>query len=657
MKLNRLVKQMTVLGLPLFLGLLLSVSVVTGFALAQPATQSDAEQTYWLVLDTARPVDEVLAELLPTLETLQATGQIISFDPTPQASAANAAPAVKVIASPGLADRLGSLPGVLAALDALPPAPPDGLTIQAVTLITGRVTEVVSPTNPIQSTSVDAYDGVTYLSLGSVSTGADGIYSITVNSLYDQAKLRLDGTSGCESTLPWCGYGSEWYNDKLSFNTANPISTTGGVISNTNAQLLRTDAALTGTVKLLPGNTPLVGVTLVISRVVGTSFNSAGSQNSDANGVFTFTNLISGAYILQAFNNVNAVPIISEFYDDAQNGADANRITLPSGTTQTLTFNLNASAVITGLVTDTVTGVGIPFPGVSLRDLNNDPVGDISTDANGFYRVINFGSGSYKIEFSASGYNGEWYDNIPANANGFSLATVVTATAGATRTNINAGLTPAGALITGTVTSFTGTTMADVDVTLYRYDDFDQEFFYWDDVTTNISGTYQFSGFPGLSDGVYKVLVGQDDPDIIPHAVEWFNNANVITTATRITITNGISQTNQNVQLALGSCLSGRLVDAATGLGANFWNFEVLQVENGKEMIPVINRSSFFWTYFPNSDNEGQGDFRVCGLPTGTFIVDCGEQITGTLTTAGSVADVGVCRVDLTKVYLPVIVK
>jgi hypothetical protein len=289
------------------------------------------------------------------------------------------------------------------------------------------------------------------------------------------------------------------------------------------------------------------------------------------------------------------------------------------------------------------------------------------TDADGFYKLIGFEGGSYKVLFALSGYNLEFYNDVPVNNFDIALnqANVVTVTTGQTRTDINAGLSPVGAAITGTITSFTGTVLANVDVDLFQFDQSDGQFLNLNSTTTDGAGEYSFNN---LSNGVYKVRVGttfgSNDVDIIPHAVEWFNDANVITSATAITITDGISQTNKDVQLAAGGCISGRIVDV-DGVGKNFATFQVLQVEDNNEPIPVFAPTGTpfsFWTLFPNSDDAGQGEFRACGLATGSYVVNCsifgveGERITTTVT-AGQVTDAGVCTVGFATVNLPIILK
>jgi hypothetical protein len=266
------------------------------------------------------------------------------------------------------------------------------------------------------------------------------------------------------------------------------------------------------------------------------------------------------------------------------------------------------------------------------------------------------------------------YNDIPTNQFSFpplnfSQGTVVTATVGQTRTNINAALVPSSGSISGKITAFDGSVISDTfsgpNVTLYQRNPATGQF-----VNSNFTSASTATGvysFTGLSNGQYKILVGQSDAKIMPHAAEWYNNANVVTSATTISITNGVAHTGIDVQLVVGGCIYGKIIDV-NGVAQNFYPFEVLQGENNNQPIAVINNgNNFFWSSIftpPQTDGVGQGEFTACGLPTGTYLLNCdqtqgntnGETITATVT-AGQASNVGVCQVGFIETYLPIILK
>jgi hypothetical protein len=469
-------------------------------------------------------------------------------------------------------------------------------------------------------------------------------------------------------------YVPEWFNNKGTFNTADNINiAAGGTITDINAQLALANAAITGTVRFTPTNQPVNGADVVLFRA-STGLQVGLPFSTGADGIFTITNVASDVYKVLADNGLTT-DIVPEFYQDVPadfndfqaSVAAATAVTLTNNATQSIAMLVDPTAVITGLITDTATSLPLANQlggPVELRDSGGNFVDSSDTDANGIYEFRGFGSGNYKIRYGVSGYSPEWYDNVPSDIFGgnIALATEISATSGITRVNINAGLTPAGAQITGTVTSVTGTPIANVDVLLFQRNLNTGNFGAIVGANTNASGEYAFSN---VIDGDYKVRVGQGDPEIIPHAFEWFNNANVITSATTITVTGGVSQTNKNVQLATGGCLSGKIIDGESGLPTAF-PYQVRQQENGNQVIAVIPNGLTSWTTTPFASGGPppleQGEFLACGLPSGVYTVDCsafvstGQQITATVT-AGSVTGGLVCKIGLTKVFLPAIIK
>ena len=87
--------------------------------------QTATSQTYYLILDTARPLEETLPPLLARLAALKDDGVIQDFSGQPERSAPNAVPGIRVVANVP-AERLLRLrlPGVLDVQTQLPPPPP-----------------------------------------------------------------------------------------------------------------------------------------------------------------------------------------------------------------------------------------------------------------------------------------------------------------------------------------------------------------------------------------------------------------------------------------------------------------------------------------------------------------------------------------------------
>ena len=641
-------------GLVLLLASLMVLLAVTGLTLAQTSEDEPPGGGFdggvapvWLVLDPAESQEEVLPLLLENLTNLKKGGHVIAFETTPQQSAANAVWAVQVTALTHRHSLLVKLPGVLAVVDQLPPPPPpSGQRVQASTVITGRVTQSISPTTPIAGAGVRAYDGITFIWLNNpgVTTDPAGVYSTTVDSPYNQVKVRF--------TNP--GYAEEWYDNKDTFGTADTIATGGAVITGINAQLDQANAALTGTVTLTPGGILLDGALVILYRA-SDGVNVAGGLTS--NGHFTLTGLVSDTYKAEIINGSNLI-IAPEFYQDQLTLAAATPINLTSNATATIAMEVARTAVITGQVTDGATMLPITnathFVTVTVYDQNDNFVIGATVDGpTGVYTAAGFGTGSYKLQFSAVGvpsYQTEYY----SDALTLETATLVTATSGLTR-NINEDLFLTGAAgITGQVTSFTGTGLVNIDVQLYQLNLTNQTFQFDSLTTTGSNGVYAFSN---KSNGQYKVRVGHFDNDIIPHAFAWYTNSGTISNATAIIVSNGITRTGIDVQLELGGCIAGKILNTS---GVAQSNAPYSVQDNLGDVVPVFSAAGSanpFFTPSPTSDGSGQGEFLACGLPTGVYAIDCSfGMVSGVNVTAGQLTADIICGGG-GNLYLPLIVK
>jgi hypothetical protein len=77
-------------------------------------------------------------------------------------------------------------------------------------------------------------------------------------------------------------------------------------------------------------------------------------------------------------------------------------------------------------------------------------------------------------------------------------------------------------------------------------------------------------------------------------------------------------------------------------------------------VMPVFSGAggvSAFFTISPTSDDAGQGEFLACGLPTGTYTVDCGfPPARSVAVTAGQATTDVICGGQVI-LYLPIILK
>ena len=94
--------RMTRVGTSVLLGIVLTIVLVNGLALAQQGVKEEAAgETIYLVLDTALPPDEALSAAVDGLYSLQQVGLVVGFDASPQTSGPNAAAALEVTVAAG----------------------------------------------------------------------------------------------------------------------------------------------------------------------------------------------------------------------------------------------------------------------------------------------------------------------------------------------------------------------------------------------------------------------------------------------------------------------------------------------------------------------------------------------------------------------------
>ncbi|MBI1882338.1 MAG: carboxypeptidase regulatory-like domain-containing protein, partial [Chloroflexi bacterium] len=392
MMLNNLLHRSLMVSLALVLGLAMVLVLLTGMVAAQgdgSSTIPPGAATAWLVMDTAEPVDQNLPGLLAALSALQAQGRILGYDPTPHTSGPGGVPGVQVAIRSGMEGMLAGLPGVLYVGTELPPAPAEGIGILATAVLTGQVTEEANPSTPIADLQVNAYDGVTAQFLGAADEDlgsaqvSNGFYTVTVTSVFSQVRLFFQDDP--------LNYVPEWYNNKSTFNTADNINiAAGGTITNLNAQLALPNAAITGTVRFTPTNQPVSGANIDLIRASTGQF--AGFFSTGADGIFTITNVASDVYKVR----VTGSSIAPEFYQDVAvdfgdfqaSVAAATPVTLTNNATQSIAMQVDPTAVITGLITDTATTLPLASLAccpIALVDSGGNFINNIGTDANGVY--------------------------------------------------------------------------------------------------------------------------------------------------------------------------------------------------------------------------------------------------------------------------------
>jgi 5-hydroxyisourate hydrolase-like protein (transthyretin family) len=436
---------------------------------------------------------------------------------------------------------LGGLrqPGALAAHETLPAA--DSTHALAAT---GGITGLVLAENsgaPLAGVVVKIYDGVSFALLYTTTTDADGHYSATVTSPYSQARLFFDGSAVAYAT-------GEWYDDKAFFSQADRVYLQeGAVVTDVNVSLAER-GIMSGTITL-EGGAPAIDVCVTLLEV-----NEGCDAHTDALGQFIIAGL-SGTYRLR-FSGGAFPGIRSEYYRDKYSPDEADEVTVTARATAAFTAEVTSRNVITGLVTDEISGIPIGNARIVLYDKADTVVRDLTLPcfscAPGEYRFYVLNPGDYRLEFRNLPYHAtEFYSNQQTLAD----ATVVSITATQVITGINAAL----------ITGLTGTLA--VTLTQDNYQPLSSTHAAYVELYDPSSGeglatigsingdgstvTYTFV----VSGGDYLVYLGANYPLL----GEWYDDQPVSSTAAIVSITPGVTTTisaNLAVTTAPG-CITG----------------------------------------------------------------------------------------------------
>jgi hypothetical protein len=183
--------------------------------------------------------------------------------------------------------------------------------------------------------------------------------------------------------------------------------------------------------------------------------------HTDTEGRFSLGGLLPGEYRLNSGNVEGfSSEYAAEWWDDAPDFESATVVTVFPGEATTIDWALSLGGVISGTVTDEVTGTPIAGADVSWSAVGGDGLGFIGgfyTGDDGAYRIPGLRTSDYVVCFDAPGYEGECWDDrkepggtvvMPGDPVGVEVRAITP--------GIDAALTPETAPVATTVESTTG---------------------------------------------------------------------------------------------------------------------------------------------------------------------------------------------------------
>ena len=312
--------------------------------------------------------------------------------------------------------------------------------INAVLAVGGQISGKVTGANTglgITDLEVWVYDSAGSLARGIECVGGDGHYTTggLPNGSY---RLEFGSTSG--------NYARQYYHDKTTLATADPVVVTAPTNHTGIDQVLPVGGQITGTVVDAGTNTP---VSYVSVDVYDSSGMRVASGSTNVNGYYWIGALSTGLYKVE-FDGLSAGYVV-QYYDNKPTLEAATSISVTASTIRTgVDARLVKGGGISGRVTGADTGLRLLGVDVFIYGKPGVLVARTSTNGCGDWSVAGLPTGTYRVLYSPSlsgtarPYVPEWFNDKTS----FGAADPIAVTAPNTRSGMDAVLA-LGGQITG----------------------------------------------------------------------------------------------------------------------------------------------------------------------------------------------------------------
>jgi hypothetical protein len=343
------------------------------------------------------------------------------------------------------------------------------------------------------------------------------------------------------------------------------------------------DASISGTVTAA-GGSALAGVQVYAE----TSDGDFGYGETGADGTYSITGLAAGSYKVEFYPDLEDFE--PQWWDGKSSGADATAIELTAEQSVShIDAELTPDPTISGKVT---AAGGGPLAGVAVYAESTDggPSAWAYTAPDGTYTVTGLHAGSYKVAFSLSDFEFQWYQGKSTEPE----ADPLTLAHGEAREHIDVALAP-DATLSGIVKLAGGSASGGIEVYAQRTDGVGSG-----QTATEEDGSYTIEGLPA---GHYKV---QFDAGGLNYETQWYDDKPTEGTADEVALVSGENAAGIDATLEPEATISGKVNAAGGGPLAGV---SVYVEEKGGGASG-------------GATTDGAGEYTVEGLPAGEYTVE-----------------------------------
>jgi 5-hydroxyisourate hydrolase-like protein (transthyretin family) len=424
------------------------------------------------------------------------------------------------------------------------------------------------------------------------SSGAYEISRLPAGNYYVKFEAPYDGN-----------YVDEYYNNKLSLISADPVNVSANTVVPLDAALA-TGGTITGQVTAADTGLPLddVRVSLYRDECDGSYFTELDYDYTDETGAYTFDGLPAGNYQLRF--EPSSWGESRAYLDDS-----INPVSVTAGNSTTSDIALQRGGQIMGKVTAADSGAPLADVNVYAYYYNENYDryyyhSSVRTNASGVYSTTGLISDTYRLSFEPSyrGVSAAYVEEFYNEQNSLATADEITVTPGQITNDIDAALALGGQIMGRITAEENGTPLESVSIDIYTstLSTYPVAYAYTDE-----NGVYTTTG---LATGNYYVKFESPtwDTPAADYIDEYYNNHSTLGNADAIAVTAGSTTPNIDAELTRGGIITGKVTAEDSGLPL-YDVYVVAYDSNGREV-----------TY---DFSESNGQYQLKGLPPGNYVV------------------------------------